>query len=194
MKIKKTIFNAGYYDSKKYDASDPAYVKWVMMIKRCYDKKYQAENPIYKECSIYRRWKYYSTFANWYHKNFYQIGNEPMELDKDILVKGNKHYSPKTCMFVPKTINNLFSGLKTKNDLPLGVSLVSKKYISRIRINGDIKVLGYFNNPNDAFYAYKEAKEGYIKQVADDYMTKYPNIFPQKLYDAMYNYKIDIDD
>ena len=40
---------------------------------------------------------------------------------------------------------------------------------------------------------YKQAKEQYIKEVADEYKSKYPQ-FPQKLYEAMHNYKIEIDD
>ena len=44
--------------------------------------------------------------------------------------------------------------------------------------------------PEEAFRAYKQFKEDYIKQVADEYKDK----IPQKLYDAMYNYKVDITD
>ena len=40
---------------------------------------------------------------------------------------------------------------------------------------------------------YKKFKESYIKQVADDYANKYPN-FPDKLYNAMYNYEVEITD
>ena len=47
--------------------------------------------------------------------------------------------------------------------------------------------------PAEAFEVYKKAKESYIKEVADFYMSKYPN-FPKKIYDALYNYKVDIND
>ena len=40
---------------------------------------------------------------------------------------------------------------------------------------------------------YKKAKEQYIKQVADEYKAEYPE-FPQKLYDAMYAYEVEITD
>lgn len=53
--------------------------------------------------------------------------------------------------------------------------------------------LGSFSTPEEAFYAYKQAKESYIKQVADEYKSKYPN-FPKKLYDAMYSYEVEITD
>ena len=41
-----------------------------------------------------------------------------------------------------------------------------------------------------AFNAYKEAKEKEIKRVADEYKDK----IPQKLYEAMYKYKVEITD
>ena len=52
------------------------------------------------------------------------------------------------------------------------------------------KYLGLFPNQQEAFYAYKKAKEKYIKEVAD----LYKNIIPQKVYDAMYSYQVEITD
>ena len=36
-------------------------------------------------------------------------------------------------------------------------------------------------------------KENYIKEVADEYKSKYPN-FPIKLYEAMYKWEVSIND
>ena len=132
-------------------------------------------------------------------KNYYEIPNENMQLDKDILIKDNKIYSPKTCIFVPQRINKLFT--KRQNDrglCPIGVTERKnnkyKKFESRCSIgNGKRISLGYFYTKEEAFKAYKEYKEKYIRQIADEYKSKYPN-FPQKLYDAMYNYQVWEDD
>lgn len=52
------------------------------------------------------------------------------------------------------------------------------------------KHLGYFYSVEEAFNVYKEFKENYIKQVANYYKDK----IPTKLYDALYNYKVEITD
>lgn len=52
---------------------------------------------------------------------------------------------------------------------------------------------GHFTSAEDAFLCYKQAKENRIREVADQFKHDYPNM-PQKLYDAMYNYKVEITD
>lgn len=50
--------------------------------------------------------------------------------------------------------------------------------------------LGCYNTQEKAFEVYKQFKENYIKEVADYYKDQ----IPQKLYDAMYKYEVDIND
>ena len=50
--------------------------------------------------------------------------------------------------------------------------------------------IGTFNTPEEAFYAYKQFKENYIKEVADEYKDR----IPQMLYEAMYRYEVEITD
>ena len=52
------------------------------------------------------------------------------------------------------------------------------------------KHLGYFSSVEEAFKVYKEFKEEYIKQVANE-VKEY---IPKKLYDAMYKYEVEIND
>ena len=174
-----------------------SYRCWNNMLMRCYSVKYQKKYPTYKGCRVCDDWLYYPNFKKWYDENYYEINNKTSHLDKDILVKGNKVYSATTCVFVPNFINNLFTKRqKIRGELPIGVSYhkVNKKYQAQLSVlrNGKKtkEYLGYFTTPNDAFEAYKQAKEDYIKEIADNYKDK----IPAKLYEAMYTYEVSIND
>jgi len=164
------------------------------MFNRCYDLKFQEKEPTYKGCYVSDEWHNFQNFGGWYDENYYEVQDEKMTLDKDILIKGNKIYSSEVCIFVPKRINSLFVKIKaTRGNLPIGVhfSDIRRKYISQCNIgNGKRVTVGSFDTPEEAFYAYKEFKENYIKQIAEEYKNK----IPFKLYSAMLNYEIDITD
>ena len=170
---------------------------WNAMILRCNGNYIKENRKSYENCRICKEWLDYNNFKEWYKENYYKVDNEIMHLDKDILVKGNKIYSPETCIFVPNSINTLFT--KRQNDrgkYPIGVTYNKRnnKYLARCneyiltdkkRVN-----LGYRNTQEEAFELYKIEKEKYIKQVADYYKDK----IPQRLYDAMYRYEVEITD
>jgi len=50
--------------------------------------------------------------------------------------------------------------------------------------------LGKYKTAEESFYAYKKEKEKYIKYYAD----LYKNNIPEKLYRAMMDYEVDIND
>ena len=174
-----------------------SYVCWKSMLQRCYSAKYQKKQPTYIDCRVCDDWLYYPNFKKWYNENYYEINNKTSQLDKDVLIKGNKVYSPETCIFVPQFINTLFTKRqKLRGELPIGVCYkkANKKYVAKLSVFKDgrstTKNLGYYNTPNEAFEAYKRAKEDYIKEVADEYK----DIIPVELYEAMYSYRVEIDD
>lgn len=168
------------------------YEAWLNMLERCYDPKYHEKKPTYKGCSVCKEWHNFQNFAEWYYSNYYKLENERMELDKDILYKANKIYSAETCVFVPHSINKLFvKSNKIRGEYYIGVSKDKngfRAYLSKG--NGKRIYLGYYDTPEEAFLAYKHAKEEYIKEVAE----KYKSQIPQKLYDAMITYEVEIDD
>ena len=139
-------------------------------------------------------WKNFQNFAKWVEDNYYECNGEKMCIDKDILVKGNKIYSPSTCIFVPKSINSLFiSGKTTRGGLPIGVSIsksTGKFRASCGNSHNESIYLGCYNTPQEAFNVYKNFKEMVVKQIADEYKP----YIPKKLYDAMYNYEVEITD
>ena len=174
-----------------------SYKCWRNILQRCYSAKCQEKKPTYKGCSVCDEWLYYPNFKKFYDNNYYEINNKTSQLDKDILAKGNKVYSPETCIFVPGFINKLFTkSQKTRGELPIGVCYhkASKKYVAQLSIFKDgertIKHLGCFDTVNEAFKTYRQAKEEYIKEVADEYK----DIIPVKLYEAMYDYEVNIND
>ena len=99
----------GEYNSKFHRK---AYLYWKCMIERCYDPYELNKRPTYIDCTVCKEWLNFQNFAKWYEENYYECNEHKMSLDKDILVKGNKIYSPETCIFVPMNINDMF----TKSD------------------------------------------------------------------------------
>ena len=174
-----------------------SYMCWRRMLQRCYSAKFQEKNQTYKGCCVCAEWLYYPNFKKWYDENYYEINNKTSQIDKDILIKNNKVYSPDTCVFAPKFINTLFiKSQKIRGEQPVGVYYCKKykKYKAQLSVFNDgkktRKSLGYFNTADEAFKAYKQAKEEYIKEIADNYKDK----IPTELYEAMYSYEVSIDD
>ena len=192
----KTIYGVGYIGEGNYSRtkSSDIYKKWHGMLKRCYDPYELNRHPTYIDCTVCKEWLCLQNFGKWYEENYYKIEGEEMELDKDILFKGNKIYSPQTCIFVPHNINNLFvKNNSLRGDLPIGVSFHKrdKKFYAQCNITKkEKKWLGYFNTIEEEFLSYKIFKEKYIKEIAN----KYKDLIPQKLYDAMCRYKVEIND
>jgi hypothetical protein len=174
----------GFNNDLYFESESESYKIWMGIIKRCGDVKH----PTYIDCKICEEWKVYSNFKKWFDKRHI----EGFHLDKDILVKGNKVYSPNTCCFVPREINNLFIKCQnTRGEYPIGVKkCTNRKGFSATIYKGKKEYVGYFSTPIDAFNAYKEAKENWIKQVADKWKDK----LDPKVYQALYNYQVEITD
>lgn len=195
----KTVYGIGYIGEGDYPAcidkkKTKCYTVWTDMIRRCYDENDQ-KHVTYKDCEVCEEWHNYQNFAQWYSENYYEIPNEIMCLDKDILIKGNRVYGPDTCIFVPNRINALFTKSNSNRGLyPIGVSVHQghyKAHMSKI-INGkkQMKYYGKYDTPEQAFECYKQIKEEYIKEVAEEYC----GLIPDTLYFALCAYEVNIDD
>lgn len=198
----RSVFGVGYIGEGKYKVSENCkatkiYQTWNNMLRRCYDNKCQEKQLTYKDCTVCNEWLNFQNFAKWYDNNYYEIEGERMELDKDILCKGNKIYSPETCIYVPQTINKLFTKRQNnRGEAVIGTSPFKGKYVANCSLinpkTGKSKgeYLGYYDTQKKAFEVYKYYKERNIKEVADYYKKQIPKI----LYNALYNYKVEIND
>lgn len=168
------------------------YKTWQGMLERCYSEKLHKKRPTYIGCETGDKFKHYTYFHDWCRDQI-GFGQDGFELDKDILIKNNKMYSEDTCVFVPIEINSMMTKTNSKRGLyPIGVSFYKKmgKFIAKQRCKNNDIHLGYFNNPSDAFNAYKKEREIYIKQVAEEYK----HLIDDRAYNALMNYQVGIFD
>ena len=199
----KRYYGIAYLGEGKYKASENTkhtrvYNTWKNMLQRCYSEKLHRKESTYENCRASEEWLNFQNFGEWDNDNFYQIEGEIMNLDKDILIKGNKIYSPDTCIYVPQTINKLFVKCdKSRGKYPIGTYLYRNgKYVAQCYLinpqtgRSKGKNLGLYNTVEEAFNVYKQFKERNIKEVAEYYKSK----IPTKLYDALYNYEVEITD
>ena len=170
------------------------YQLWNNMINRCYNEKRLSRYPTYKDCHVSEDWRYLSKFKEWCN-NQIGFGNEGWELDKDLLSKDCKIYSEHTCVFVPPEINAfLLNGNSYRGDLPLGVILNKGarklRYRARLSKYGKYHCYGSYSNPTDAFYAYKQAKEDFAKELAEKWKAQ----IDPRVYNALMSYQVEITD
>lgn len=167
------------------------YNTWRSMLDRTLGDVYKKKYPTYAECSVCEEWLTLSNFKRWFEapENGYQDG---YHIDKDILIKGNKVYSPQTCCFVPPSINLLFVHKKKRNNMPAGVTLKANRFTSQVHIDGEKIYLGCYATPEEAFNVYKDVKERHIKSVAESYFKE--GKITKKVYDALMKYEVEITD
>lgn len=187
------IFGVGVNDSTTPVRVDgklkPPYALWYSMITRCYSPKSHQRTSTYEDCSVCKEWWLYSNFEKWYNENYIEGGH----LDKDILVKGNKCYSPETCSFVPREINNLIENARrSRGNTPMGVIERCGRFLSYVRVNEKRIYLGTYDTKEQAFLRMKEEKERFIKEMAKKYYKL--GKISLRTYNALMKYEIDITD
>lgn len=183
-------FGIGEYKSRINGIKTPEYICWSSMLTRCYSDKYIKKDN-YITCSVCEEWHNFQKFAEWYQNNTYALENDVLELDKDIIQKGNKIYSPDMCMLVPHKINTIICNRHNdRGRCYIGVQETKRGYVAVCNIDRKPKCLGVYPTEIEAFYAYKTAKEAEIKRVAE----LYRGIIPDFIIEYITKYKIELTD
>lgn len=152
------VYSYEYVDGKeKVVWSCPFYVKWKSMLERCYYSKLYVPN--YLDCEVCDDWLKLSLFKKWMETQDW----EGKQLDKDLLVTGNRIYSPETCVFVERRVNSfLTESNAARGEYPIGVSWHKrwKKFAANCRsvITNKAVCLGYFKTPEEAHLAWLSFK------------------------------------
>jgi len=173
--MRKAVYGVGLNDSnyqvqpiiESKQIRCPYYEVWRGMLQRCYDPKYQKKQPTYVGCTVCDSWLVFSSFKSWMEQQNW-VGNQ---LDKDLLILGNKHYSPDTCMFVPSEVNSLLTDRRAKRGkYLLGVCFDSKnnKYVAQCSKKGKRIKIGRFLSELEAHQAYIVCKKQVIYEIANE--------------------------
>ena len=181
------------YPSRVNGVLTREYRLWMDMLRRCYSDGFRKKNPTYKDCEVSDNFKSYEYFYEWCNEQI-GFGVEGFELDKDLLIKGNKIYNKNTCIFIPSEINLVLTKRTTSRGRHLIGVYWNKKYkafVAQISRNkGKREYLGYFKTELEAFNAYKVAKEAFIKEHAN----KWKGQIDDRAYNALMNYTVEITD
>jgi len=172
--MRKPVYGVGTNDAtyqvvprKDKQVTCPYYKVWQSMLQRCYAQEWLDKYPTYIGCSVCNEWLVFSNFKKWMQTQDWQN----KQLDKDLLVKGNKEYSPNTCIFVSQKLNKLCNVSKCRRGkYKLGVSFekASGKFKAQCS-NGykDIN-LGRYVIEQEAHEAYCTYKANLIKEIAEE--------------------------
>ena len=198
-KLSPSVYGVGIvgirYNTKVDGKHTTEYGTWKNMLRRCYSEKGRHKFQSYDDCTVSENFKKYSYFYEWVNK---QVGFNTVDdmgnifqLDKDLLSKGNKIYSETTCVFLPLEINIALAIKDSKHKkFHVGVRKNRNKYEVTCCINSKSTYLGLFKTEIEAFNAYKEAKENYLKELANKWKDK----IDPRAYNALMNYQVEITD
>lgn len=145
----------------------PYYLKWAQILERCYSEKKHKTSPTYIGCSICDEWLTFSNFKAWMEQQDWM----EKQLDKDLLVPGNKVYSPKTCVFVSQLVNKFI----TESTATRGKYLIGTHWKSRLNcfqasvrnpFTNKTEYLGLFPTELQGHHAWLRRKLELAKQLA----------------------------
>lgn len=160
---------AGKGPDRKQIWECPIYQIWFNMLQRGYSASFKKRQPTYEGVTVCDEWlNSFMAFRGWVLTQDW----EGKRLDKDLLVVGNKVYSPETCKFIDTSINNLLTYKKcNRSGLMMGVSRVKSSknpYVARIKVSGETIHTGCYPTELEAHRAYLLAKRLVITNVAKE--------------------------
>jgi len=157
--------NDAPYVVRTKDWTCPFYSVWVSMLNRAYK---HPDRPTYEGCSVCEKWHLFSNFKRWMEIQVW----EGLHLDKDILIDGNKVYSPETCAFVPNYLNVAVSIERRTSQHGPGVYIIGKKFVAKMTVEGRSIEVGRFKTKEEASQAYRSAKADAIEKLLSRYKTE----------------------
>lgn len=180
--MKKLVYGKGVYDLAPGLSKLKAYSDWKSMLERAYSEKYHLKEPSYRDVEVDKEWLFASNFMEWHNKQRIELR---WQLDKDLLIPGNRVYSADTCIYVPAWLNSFTSDRRNdRGHSYIGVRQRAGTGKFEARCNNPFtkksQYLGVFVYEDDAYNAWLEFKLSaalQLKSKMDEVdLRLYPNV------------------
>lgn len=170
----KTVCGVGWIGDEFENVNEmKEYRLWLSMIQRCYGKRESCY--VNNGIEVCEEWKGYPNFSKWCRKQkgFYR---DKWDLDKDLLIPGNKIYGPEFCCFLPRTINRTLILYSSDLGLSKGISLTKNGdwRINYYKIDSTHRSGKYFKILEDAIDFYNKNRFNllrFIYKSEKDYLS-----------------------
>ena len=187
-KWKRTLYGIGYLgcNDSLIDKDNYIYSKWANMMQRCYDEEVHKKKPYYAQCIVEIEFQNFSNYREWHKEN--AMGDRKVDLDKDILIRGNTVYGSETCSLIPHFTNTIFENRGADTNIVLNND--TGKYDVTMSILGKREEVGSFDTEEEAKQGFIDYKQDYIRKYARKCKGKVPN----KTYEAIVNWVVETAD
>lgn len=186
-KFKPSVCGKGYLGKYPVDVESKCYKSWSGMMKRVYNPISESTKVNYGDCSVDESWFYIGNYADWFDK---QVLQENWQLDKDLLIPGNRVYSENACVFLPREVNTFLTNRANhRGEWPIGVTYhprLNKWQATCSNNNRGNVYIGVYTSPDAAFQAYKSVKEKYARELAE----KWKGIIDDRAYEALMKFDV----
>lgn len=101
----RLVYGVGLNNADYVTQDCKFYNTWTDMLARGYSKGLKNKYPVYlANVTVNSHWFPFLSFKSWMENQNW----EGLELDKDILIMGNREYSKTACAFIPRYLNTLY--------------------------------------------------------------------------------------
>lgn len=175
-------------DIKNHPLYKKACSCWRSAIERSYSKKWHKKFPTYQDCTVCEEWLLFTNFFHWFIS---EKGSDikDFQLDKDLLFRGNRVYSPETCCLVPCILNNvILDNESSKGKYKKGVTFDKRTCVfqAKISVRNKNKTLGVYKDEDSAHKVYL----AYKKQVILDLAEEWKSLIREDVYKALINWEL----
>lgn len=105
-KFHPSVFGIGFEGIGNFSFKKDKFAvnSWRGIVQRAFSKFEKEQRPSTVDVTMHEDWYNFQKFAEWAvcQKGY---GKYNFEIDKDLIVLGNSHYSPEFCCYLPREIN-----------------------------------------------------------------------------------------